>query len=335
MLIYCATSDCGGMEMKMNFIPIALLMVYIFWGGTYLGMRVAIETMPPFIMAGFRFVTAGLILYIWARLSGVERPKKEHWREMGIVGALLLLGGNGVVAWAEQLVPTGIASLIIATVPLWMILLNWAGKDGKIPNFGEIVGILLGLSGIGLLVMQSTGTTDDKSISPLGITALIFAAISWSIGSLYSRKAKQPNSPIMATALQMIVGGLLLLGASIFLGEWTKLDLSQISLRSSIALGYLIIFGSIIGYNAYIWLLKNAEPSLASTYAYVNPVVALFLGWLLAGEQITIYSLFAAIIIITSVIIITVYRDRPNLNMDKQRKSINQGKQEKNMIKTS
>lgn len=308
-----------------KFIPIALLMVYIFWGGTYLGMRVAIETIPPFIMAGFRFVTAGLILYLWARANGAERPKKEHWKGMGIVGALLLLGGNGVVAWAEQTVSSGIASLIIATVPLWIILLNWVGKDGKRPNFGVAVGILLGLSGIALLVLQSNGVTDDRGIHPIGITALLFAALSWSVGSMYSRNAKQPDSPLLGTALQMIIGGLLLFVASIFLGEWSKLDLSQISLRSYIALGYLIIFGSIVGYNAYIWLLKNAEPSLVSTYAYVNPIVAVFLGWALAGEQVTLYSLFAAVIIITSVIIITIFRNRPNLSVSQQKVEINQG----------
>jgi len=291
-------------------ILVALFSVYLFWGGTYLGIKIAIETMPPFIMAGIRFISAGLILYLWARLSGASRPNKRQWLGAGIVGALLLLGGNGLVVWAEQLVPSGIAAILIATVPLWIIILEWMGKSRKRPNNGVIMGVLLGFAGIVVLVINSIGMPDKNSIHPVGVVALLFAALSWSLGSLYSRIVDQPDSPLLSTAMQMLVGGALLLAASLFLGEWSRFDIMEISFRSYIALGYLIIFGSIVGYNAYIWLLKNAEPAWVSTYAFVNPVVAVFVGWLIAGEQLTINTLIAAAIIITSVVIITFYRNR-------------------------
>jgi drug/metabolite transporter (DMT)-like permease len=295
---------------KLFYIIITLVSVYIFWGGTYLGMKVAIETIPPFIMAGVRFLIAGAVLYFISRLMGVKRPNKKEWKGAGIVGALLLLGGNGVIAWAEQRVPSGIASLIVATVPLWIILFSWLGYHGKKPNTGVIIGIVLGLIGIGTLVLTPGSIKGNHGIDLIGILALLFASLSWSFGSLYSRRAVLPKSPLMSTALQMLVGCALLLLVSFFLGDWSKLHVSEISFRSYVAMGYLIFFGSIIGYNAYIWLFKNAEPSLVSTYDFVNPIIAVFLGWLLAKEKLNSNSLIASVIIISAVIIITVYRDR-------------------------
>ncbi|MDF2937033.1 MAG: multidrug transporter [Paenibacillaceae bacterium] len=290
---------------KLLKVGIALFAVYLFWGGTYLGMKVAIETMPPFLMAGIRFLIAGAVLYVVARMKDRTKPSLTEWRNAGIVGAMLLLGGNGIVAWAEQKVPSSIASLLVAAVPLWMIVFNWMGSRKK-PNPGIILGVILGLVGIFLLVWQSGGGTDTHGFDFIGIAALIVASISWSAGSLFSRTAKLPSSPLLSTALQMIVGGLLLLMFSFVLGDWSKLDVAQISLRSYAALGYLIVFGSIFGYTAYIWLLKNADPALVSTYAFVNPVVAVSLGWFLAGEQLGGHSLAAAIVIVAAVAIITI-----------------------------
>lgn len=294
---------------KQIYIVIALLSLYIFWGGTYLGMKIAIETLPPFIMAGIRFLLAGAILYIWARASGAERPKKVHWKSAGIIGALLLLGGNGVVAWAEQLIPSGIAALLVATVPLWIIILNWLSKSEEKPNRVIVIGILFGFAGIAVLVLQPGGMTTDTEIHWIGIIALLFATLSWSIGSLYSRKSNLPESHLLSIAMQMLVGGGLLLIASFFLGEWSNFNLTNITTRSYVAMGYLILFGSIIAYNAYLWLLKNAESAWVSTYAFVNPIIAVLLGWALAGEQLTINSLIATAIIITAVVIITVFRN--------------------------
>ncbi|WP_379135349.1 EamA family transporter [Paenibacillus sp. sgz500958] len=291
---------------KLAVTLIALISLYIFWGGTYLGMKVAIETIPPFIMAGVRFLMAGTILYFVARIKGDPRPSRLEWRGAGIVGALLLLGGNGVVAWAEQRVPSAIASLLVATVPLWIIMFNWLGGSRKKPNTGVILGVVSGFLGIAVLVLHSGGSS-DQGMDVVGILALLFASISWSIGSLYSRTAKLPDSPLLSTALQMIVGGILLIVLSLFLEDWSALHLSDISLRSYLAFGYLVLFGAIVGYTAYIWLLKNADPTWVSTYAFVNPMVAVALGWFIAGEQLPANSLISAVLIITAVIVITVY----------------------------
>ncbi|MFA4134324.1 MULTISPECIES: EamA family transporter [unclassified Brevibacillus] len=299
----------GKKDSKLFGVTIALLAVYLFWGGTYLGMKIAIESMPPFIMAGARFFLAGSILFLIGRWKGAGLPSAAEWRGAGIVGALLLLGGNGVVAWAQLKVPSAIASLLIATVPLWILVFNWVGGSKKKPTVGVMGGILFGLAGIAVLVVHPE-SSGNQGIDTVGIFALLFASISWAVGSLYSRNAKLPASPVMATALQMIIGGSLLGITSLFLDDWTKLHLSEITLRSWIAFGYLVGFGSIVAYTAYIWLLKNAEPSLVATYAYVNPIVAVFLGWLIADEQLTSQTLIAAVMIIAAVAIITMFREK-------------------------
>jgi len=296
-------------DSKFFAITLALLTVYLFWGGTYLGMKVAIESIPPFIMAGVRFFLAGVVLFVIGRWKGAELPVAAEWKGSGIVGALLLLGGNGVVAWAELRLPSAIASLLIATVPLWILIFNWFGGSRQKPTVGVMAGILFGLAGVAVLVIHPDGS-DSQGIDTIGILALLFASICWSVGSLYSRYAKLPPSPLMSTALQMIVGGVLLIVASLFLDDWTKLHLAEITLRSWIALGYLIVFGSIVAYTTYIWLLKHAEPSLVSTYAFVNPIVAVYLGWMFADEQLTAQSWIAAAMIIAAVAFITIFRKK-------------------------
>lgn len=303
---------------KIVTMVIALMSLYLFWGGTYLGMKFAIQSIPPFLMAGLRFSIAGWILYIAFRLKGEKNPSKEEWKNAGIVGALLLLGGNGVVAWAEQQVPSSIASVLIATVPIWIIAFTSIGAK-KIPSIGSILGIVLGLSGISILVWNSsTGSSQTSNI--FGMSAIIFASISWSAGSMYSRKAKLPSSPLLSTGLQMIVGGMLLLIVAAFHGDYRGFHPTYISTQSWIAMGYLILFGSLIAYTSYIWLIKNAEPSVVSTYAFVNPIVAVFLGWLLAGEKIGVNSFVAAGLIIIAVIIITIYRDKSNVKIGSKNK---------------
>jgi drug/metabolite transporter (DMT)-like permease len=291
-------------------VGIALLSVYLFWGGTYVGMKVAIETMPPFLMAGIRFFVAGAVLYVISRLSGAKHPAGREWRSSAIVGALLLLGGNGLVAWSEQRVSSSIASLIVAAVPVWMMLFGWFGRSGKRPNPGVIAGIVLGLLGIAVLVFQPGQGDNGTATDLIGIITLLAASLSWAAGSIYSRSARIPDSPLMSTAAQMLTGGALLLVFSFFTGDWSKIDVPAISFRSYAALGYLIVFGSIIGYTAYIWLLKNADATLVSTYAFVNPIVAVFLGWLLAGELLTVNTLTAAVIIIAAVVLVTIFRSR-------------------------
>ena len=285
----------------------ALLIVYFVWGGTYLGIRFAVQTIPPFLMAGTRFLIAGLAVYLFARLRGAARPRKEHWIDAGIVGALLLLGGNGIVSWAEQQVTSGLAALLIATVPLWMILLGLLGKDRRRPNAVVAGAVLLGFIGIVILVLPS-GTGAGKA-SLTGIAALLAAAFFWSLGSMYSRRARLPGSAQMAVGMQMLVGGALLVLASGLCGEWSRFRPAQVTAVSLLGMGYLVLFGSIIAYSAFIWLLKNADPTWVSTYAFVNPIVAVCLGWLLAGEQLTARSIVATAIIVLSVVIITVNKN--------------------------
>lgn len=291
-------------------IVMALLVVYIFWGGTYLAMKVAIETLPPFTMAGIRFLLAGVLVYVWQRARGVEKPKAIHWKNTAIIGVIMLLGGNGSIVWAEQFVSSGIAAIVFATVPFWVALLSWLWQGGKRPNRMVFGGLALGIMGISFLVNNSVGEFSNTTSQWLGYLALVIASLFWAVGALYSRIAKVPSSPFMAAALQMIAGGSSCLLFGLTMGEWTQFDFSFVSIRSVIALGYLILFGSIIGFSAYIWLLKVADPILVTTNTYVNPVVAVMLGWILAGEQMTTNDVLAAAIIILSVIIINKGNNR-------------------------
>lgn len=296
----------------------AFAAVYLIWGSTYLAIRIAVETIPPFLMAGIRFLIAGAILYAWTRWRGTPQPTRSHWQGATIVGGLLLLGGNGGVVWAAQHVPSGLTALLIATVPLWMALLNWLRPGGAKPSNGIIVGLLLGFSGITLLIGPNK-LAGGHQVDPLGAAVLIIASLSWAAGSLYSRRAQLPASPLLATGMEMLAGGALLLIAGLLFGEWTRFDLSAPSLRSWLALSYLIIFGALIGFTAYIWLLRVTTPALASTYAYVNPVVAIFLGWAFAGEPLTGRTLLAAAIIIGAVVVITLQR-APRVHVENERR---------------
>lgn len=280
----------------------AFAAVYIIWGSTYLAIRFALETLPPFLMAGARFLTAGAIVYAVLIARGARHPTRANWRDGFIVGGFLLLGGNGGVVWAEQHVPSGIAALLVATLPIWMVVFDWLRGTGPRPAARTTAGIALGLSGLVVLVgPQSLGTGGVPLVPAL---VLVGASVSWAWGSLYSRGAVPTSSPMMATALQMIAGGVLLLSMGTAVGELAELDLAGASMRSILALLYLLFAGSIVGYSAYIWLLRHAAPAHVSTYAYVNPVVAVFLGWLLASEPITPRILAAAAIIVGGVAVI-------------------------------
>ena len=296
----------GGVGASRGAIGGALATVYVVWGSTYLAIRFAVETLPPFLMAGARFVVAGAILYAWRRAVGFPRPTARQWWAATVVGALMLLGGNGGVVWAEQYVESGTAALIVATVPLWMVLMDWLRPGGSRPRPVVWAGILVGLGGVTLLL----GSPDPGSRYVAGWIVLVLASVAWSAGSLYSRSAALP-APLLATGMQMLTGGALLLVAGALAGEPWRVDPATFSTRSLLALAYLIVFGSLLGYSAYVWLLRAATPALASTYAYVNPVVAVFLGWLLAGERITGRVVLASAVIIGAVALITRRRRVP------------------------
>jgi drug/metabolite transporter (DMT)-like permease len=285
----------------------AMAAVYLIWGSTYLGIRYAIETIPPLLMAGSRFVTAGLIVLIWQWSRGAARPTWQHWRSAAVIGGLMMLGGNGGVTWAEQHVPSGLAALVIGAVPIWIVMLNWLVFGGARPNGRMALGLASGLIGVMVLIGPAE-FAGSEGLDLVGAVVLMGAAISWAIGSLYSRRAPLPTSPMMATGMEMLAGGILQLIAGTLLGEWSNLNVGNISLQSATAWVYLGTFGSLIGFSAYIWLLRHTTPARAASYAYVNPVVAVFLGWAVAGEAIAPRTLIAAAIIIGSVVLITSFR---------------------------
>src|ERR1017187_9304257 len=284
-------------------LAMAFAAVYIIWGSTYLGSRLAVESIPPFSMAGARALVAGALLYVWTRGRGAARPERIHWREASIVGGFLLLGGNGLVSWAGQHVASGVSALIVGSVPLWMVLLEWLWHSGPRPTVGIVFGLVVGFAGLGFLVAPGN-LGDGTRVNFSGAVALLLAAFLWAIGSLYSRRARLPSSQLLGAAMEMITGGALLLVAGAALGEWKHFEFARVTMHSAVAWVYLSIVGSLIGFTAYVWLLKATTAARASTYAYVNPVVAVFLGWALAGEPITPRTMLAALAIIIAVVII-------------------------------
>ena len=283
----------------------AFAAVYVIWGSTYLAIRYAVETIPPFLMAGTRFVISGAILYAWARRRGSEAPSRAVWRAATITGLLMLFGGNGGIVWAEQRVPSGITALLVAIVPLWMVLMEWLRPGGRRPHSAVFAGLLLGLVGIVLLVGPGA-IVGRGDVDTLGTIVLMIAALAWAAGSIYSRHAARPSSAVMATSLQMLTGGVMFLVAAAATGEFTRFDAHAVRLPSAIGFLYLVTFGSLVGFTAYVYLLRNTTPAKASTYAYINPVVAVLLGWAIAGEAVSWRTLLAAAVILSGVAIITV-----------------------------
>lgn len=275
--------------------------VYILWGSTYLAIRVGVETIPPFMMGAIRFLIAGSVLYLAVRPR--ERPTFAQWKSAAIVGVLLLVFGNGAVMWAEQKMPSGIASLIVAVVPLWMVLLDWARRGGRRPTAIVMVGVILGL--VGLAILVDPFAPSSTAVDRLGVLALLGGSLSWAVGSIYSKHAPHHPTPLVSPAMQMLAGGAGLAILALLSGELTRFRADAVSTHSMLAVLYLVIFGSLVGYSVYIWLLRVATPSAVSTYAYVNPVVAVFLGWLILSEPLTPRTLLAAAVIVGAVALIT------------------------------
>ncbi len=304
-------------DRKTLLVMLAFAAIYILWGTTYLAIRVAVETIPPFFMAGIRFLLAGAILLVILRLRGVKMPGRLQWRSAAVIGAFLLLGGNGLVTWSEQKIPSGTAALVVATVPLWMTAFDWLLYRRATPTKKMGLGLILGSLGIGLLIGPGLNT-GQAAILWSDWAIILLAPVLWSIGSLHSRQANLPENAFMATAMEMLAGGALLLLAGLLTGEAAQLDLAAISTRSLLSTLYLIFFGSIVAFTAYIWLLKTVEAAKVATYTYVNPIIAVALGWLLLNETITPQMLLAVVVIITGVVFITgrqakVHRPQPEL----------------------
>lgn len=283
----------------------AFAAVYVIWGSTYLGIRLAIETIPPFLMAGARFVTAGSVLYAIMRRTGAPRPQAIHWRDAAILGALLLLVGNGGVSWAEKRVPTNITALTVAGTPLWMLLLDWLRPGGKRPHGLVFAGLGLGFIGVALMV-SSRDAQGHGLVNPAGAVMLLSASVCWAAGSIFSRHARQPASALLAISMQMIAGGALMLLAGCVLGEAQRFHWHDVSTQSAEAFVYLTVFGSLVGFTCYVWLLRVSTPARVSTYAYVNPLIAVMLGRVILGEPLPGGALLAGGFILAAVILITV-----------------------------
>ena len=286
----------------------SFLAVYLIWGSTYLGIRFAIETIPPFTLSSARFGLAGVIMLIVARIQGATRVTFPQFRTAAIVGSLLMLG-NSLVGVAEKRIPSGVAALLVATTPIFMVLLEWSRPHGRRPTLLVALGLLIGLGGVAALVGPASFGEGGR-IDLLGAGTVVLGAFSWSAGSIYSRHAPRPESAVTMTAIQMLVGGAFVgvIGAAI--GEMSSFGLGDISARSAWAWLYLLIFGSLIGFTAFVYLLRVSTAAKVATYAYVNPVVAVILGWLLGGEVINSRMLMAAGIIVVGVAIITAGESR-------------------------
>lgn len=279
----------------------AFAAVYFAWGSTFLAIRFAVESMPPFIMAGFRFLAAGAVLYVWARFRGATLPSMKQWLSAALIGFLLLVCGNGAVVIAEKTVPSGMVSLLIAMVPVYFALLEWLSPGGKAPSAKTIAGLSLGVFGLIMLVNPFKLSASASSLDLGGVCIVLAGSFAWSLGSMYSRSVKLSESPTMGLAMQTLAGGVLLTFISVLANEPKHLDLSLISMRSYLSLVYLIVFGSLIGFSAYVFLLKTVKPTQVATYAYVNPVVAVILGWLFAGERLNSETVLASAVILAAV----------------------------------
>ena len=279
----------------------ALLAIYIAWGTTYLAIRYAIESIPPFFMSGARFLVAGLILYLWRRVAGDPAPRRAHWRSAVIIGSLLLVGGIGGVSLAEQTVPSGIAALIISATPLWIVVIDALRPGGNRPTWQTTTGVVVGLAGMFILIdpLKSSGQQPGPNL--LGTGILLLSSLMWAIGSIYSHGADLPKSPLLGTGMELLAGGVGSFIVGLVMGEGRRLDLAAISLRSLAGLGYLIVVGSLIAFVCYTWLLRVAPTQLVVTYAYVNPLVAVLLGSWLAQEALTPGVVIATPLILSAV----------------------------------
>lgn len=289
-------------------VLVAFACVYFIWGSTFLAIRIAIVTLPPLLMCAVRLLSAGLVLLAWARLTGAPWPRGAELRNAAWVGVLLPAIGNGAVTLGTTRVPSGLVALLVATIPLWMALLGSFGRDAVRPSARALAGLLLGFGGIALLLGPSLANAARAEFPALWALIPVAGSLSWSWGSLWSRRVRMPASPLASTGVGMLAGGAFLLFASAAAGEFARFDPARVTWQSAAALAYLSAFGSVVGFSAYLYLLRHVPPGLVATYAFVNPVVAMALGWAFAGETLSGRSLAAAALVIVAVALITTAR---------------------------
>ncbi len=286
---------------------LAFGLVYLLWGSTFLAMRFGIQTIPPLVMASARHLVSGALLIAFTFWRTRHRPTRAEWRNAAIVG-VLLLGANGTVAWSEQRVASGTAALLVSTVPLWMVLIDWLRPGGYHPGRGVLIGLGLGFVGLVTLIGGPSALEGHGTVNPIGATALVLGSLSWATGSIVAQRVPKPTVPLLAVGMQMVAGGAALAVAATVSGEAAQFSLARVSLASALGWGYLVVFGSLIGFTAYAYLLRSTTAAKVSTYAYVNPVIAVFLGWAIAGERVTSRTIAAAAVIVGGVAIITIAR---------------------------
>ena len=278
--------------------------IYLIWGSTYLGIRYAVESIPPLLMMAIRHSVAGVIVYAWARARGAEPPTRKQWGYAAIAGTILFLGGHGTLAWAEQRVPSGLAALLCATLPLWTVLIAWINRSERHLGAKVWTGILLGFAGVAILIGPDA-LRQGESFDVLATFTVMFGAFAWAVGTAYSHGVKLPSSTVLSAAMQMIAGGTSLYVVSLLSGEMASVHLASLTVRSVGALAYLLVFGSIIAFTVFTWLVSVCPPSRVSTYAYVNPAVAVFLGWALASEPIGVHTIVATVVILAGVALVS------------------------------
>jgi len=284
----------------------AFVAIYFIWGSTYLAIAWAIASVPPFLMAGSRFLVAGAVLYVWARFLGAEQPRPRQWAAAAVLGSLFFLIGNGTVVWVEQFLASGLTALIITMVSVWTALFEWLRPGGARPSAMIIAGIVLGFGGVALLVVP--GRVGGEPVDHRAVMLLMGSTFSWALASVSSRHANLPSSTVMAAGAEMLAGGLLLTIVGIALGEPGRFDASQVTGRAAVSWLYLTVFGSIVAFTAFAWLLKVTSPNKVATAGYVNPMIAVFLGWALGGESLSARTLAASLIIVLAVVLIITGR---------------------------
>ena len=300
--------------MRPSASPIAvwagLIVLYLVWGSTYLGIKVAVETVPPFVMGFIRFVPAGILLAGVVALRNrrtIQRPSRRALADTLIVGALLLMGGMGLVAWAEQTIPSGIAALLIALMPMWLAIFGLVFLGERLPRAG-VIGIAVGVVGVAILAWPTAGVDD---LDPAGLLALLVSPVCWALGAIYAaRRAVLPAPALFASGLEMIAGGLVLLVASAVTGELATFDPAAVSTESWVGVLYLLLVGSLVGYTTFAWLVQVAPLPRVATYAYVNPVVAVILGAIVLQEPLSPRTWVASVVIIAAVVLIVTARAR-------------------------
>jgi drug/metabolite transporter (DMT)-like permease len=298
----------AGRPSRASFI-LGFAAIYLIWGSTYLGIRVAVETLPPFLMAGMRFAIAGTLLFSLLKLRGAAWPTAVQWRDQAIVGFFLLLGGNAVVSWAEQRTPSGITSLILGASPMIVVVFDWLRPGGHRPATGLMLGVAVGIAGVVLLVGPG-GIPAGYRPPTKDMVALLLSSVSWWVGSFYSKHARSRTPLLMASSMQMLAGSACMLLTGCILGEVGRFHFAAVSSHSWMAFSYLVVAGSIVAFPVYVWLLEHSTPAKVSTYAYVNPVVAVVLGWAILGEPLNLRIILAAAVIVGAVAIITIAKAR-------------------------